>query len=120
MFQEWSIPSRACSAPEYVIKPNVGGSSIGTMMADSPSSLLSAIEEVLAVYDDVLIEKRIRGREATCGVVENFRNERIYRLPSIEIIPPDGVDFFAADVKYTGETQEICPGRFKPEEKKSA
>lgn len=105
--------------PEYVVKPIAGGSSLGTRMAHSPATLIAALEAVLETYDDVLVEKRIRGREATCGVVENFRNEKVYRLPSIEIVPPQHSDFFAADVKYTGETDEICPGRFKTHEKRA-
>lgn len=104
--------------PEYVVKPIAGGSSIGTKMADSSKTLILAIEELLETFDDILVEKRIRGREATCGVVENFRDQCFYRLPTIEIIPPQNSDFFAAEVKYTGETEEICPGRFKLEEKK--
>lgn len=104
--------------PEYVIKPISGGSSIGTVMAHSTSSLITALEQTLETHNDVLVEQRIRGREATCGIVENFRNEKLYRLPVIEIVPPAQTDFFAAEVKYTGETEEICPGRFKKEEKR--
>lgn len=98
--------------PEYVVKPLCGGSSIGTRMAASPRELFDVLERGLTVHDDFLVEQRIRGREATCGVLENFRNERVYRLPAIEIVPPPQVDYFAAEVKYTGETEEICPGRF--------
>ena len=32
-------------------------------------------------------------------------------------MPPAKNKFFSADVKYTGETEEICPGRFTKEEK---
>lgn len=104
--------------PEYVIKPVAGGSSIGTRMANSPKTLVARLEEALDTHDDLLVEQRIRGREATAGIVENFREQRRYRLPSIEIVPPAQSDFFAADVKYTGETEEICPGRFRTHEKK--
>jgi len=103
--------------PEYVIKPIAGGSSIGTQMAYSPSTLITAIETAFELHEDLLVEQRIRGREATCGIVNNFRNKQAYRLPTIEIVPPANADFFAADVKYTGETEEICPGRFKKNEK---
>ena len=103
--------------PEYVVKPISGGSSIGTLMAKGPIELASTLESSLKTYDDLLVEQRIRGREATCGVVENFRNKKVYSLPVIEIVPPAKSDFFEASVKYTGETEEICPGRFKKEEK---
>lgn len=105
--------------PEYVVKPVSGGSSIGTQMAHSPSTLLAALEIALASYDEVLVEKRIRGREVTCGVVENFREQSLYRLPTIEIVPPAHADYFAADVKYTGETEEICPARLNTKIKRS-
>jgi D-alanine-D-alanine ligase len=38
-------------------------------------------------------------------------------LPAIEIVPPPSAQFFSADVKYSGETEEICPGRFSKDEK---
>jgi D-alanine-D-alanine ligase len=67
--------------------------------------------------DECMIEERIRGREATCGLLENFREHALYALPVIEIIPPATHDFFSADVKYTGETTELVPGRFSYDEK---
>lgn len=103
--------------PEYVVKPVASGSSIGTKIVKSPKALIDAIDELLGTYDDVIVEQRIFGREATCGVVENFRDQCFYCLPAIEIVPPQKSEYFSADVKYTGETEEICPGRFKKEEK---
>lgn len=104
--------------PEYVVKPTNGGSSIGLETANSPATLIAAIERALSVYDDVLVEQLLRGREATCGVVENFRNQGLYRLPTVEIALPPGTNLYSADVKTTGSAHEICPGRFKTEEKK--
>lgn len=104
--------------PEYVVKPIASGSSIGTAIVDSPKKLIFVLEDLLRVYDDVLVEQRIFGREATCGVVERFRDQKLYRLPSIEIVPPPHSSFFDNNVKYSGETDEICPGRFKAEEKR--
>ncbi|NCN52218.1 D-alanine--D-alanine ligase [Candidatus Parcubacteria bacterium] len=104
--------------PEYVIKPISSGSSVGTMMVKNPTLLASALSDALNIYDQVLVEKRIVGKEATCGVLNRFRGEELYALPAIEIIPPQKSDFFSADVKYTGETEEVCPGRFTHTEKK--
>lgn len=104
---------------EYVLKPVSGGSSIGTMIARGPAELAKALHESFKERSEVLVEKRIRGREATCGVVERFRNEKMYVLPAVEIVPPAGAEFFAANVKYTGETEEICPARFSHEEKRA-
>ena len=102
--------------PEYVIKPVFGGSSIGTVLA-TQGSLVRSIVAALEENDEIIVEKRIHGKEATVGILENFRSQLHYQLPEIEIVPPPQADFFSADVKYTGETQEICPGRFSKSEK---
>ena len=104
--------------PQYVIKPISSGSSAGTMMVKNSALLPQALNDALSIYDQVLVEKRIIGKEATGGVINRFRGEDIYALPPIEIVPPEKAEFFSADVKYTGETLEICPGNFSREEKR--
>lgn len=103
--------------PKYVLKPNCGGSSIGMKLASNPQELGIALKELLKDHDDLLIEEYISGREATVGILENYREQKLYHLPSIEIIPPESAGYFAAEVKYNGETEEICPGRFQDHEK---
>ena len=98
--------------PRYVVKPAKGGSSIGTTIIEGKDMLLAAIAKGLETYDQLLVEECIAGVEATCGVINNFRNEEVYVLPPIEIVPPQGAGFFDYRVKYDGSTQEICPGRF--------
>jgi len=102
----------ASFGPEYVLKPTMSGSSHGVVMVSGDADLEAALMVMFDRYDEFMIEERIRGVEATCGVIENFRNQSLYSFPPIEIIPPNSHDFFAADVKYTGATTEICPGRF--------
>lgn len=102
--------------PEYVIKPVGGGSSIGTVLSNR-SNLLKAVQNAFLTNDEILVEQRILGKEATVGILENFRDTEYYQLPAIEIVPPPSASFFSADVKYSGETQEICPGRFSKDEK---
>ncbi len=103
--------------PEYVIKPVFSGSSHGVHMVDNPERLEALLKAVLADFDECMVEERIRGVEATCGVLENFRDTDVYVLPPIEIVPPPTHDYFSADIKYNGATTEICPGRFSYEEK---
>ncbi len=98
--------------PEYVIKPVASGSSVGTMMVKNPALLESALRSAFEHYDKVIVEKRIHGREATCGVIERYRDQHLYSLPPIEIVPPQSADFFDYKVKYDDTTKEICPGRF--------
>lgn len=103
--------------PKYVVKPVTGGSSVGTVCVGSELMLEKALDTALSVYDKVLVEEFIDGKEATCGVVEDFRHKKLYVLPPIEIVPPKDAGFFDYKVKYDGSTEEICPGRFTREEK---
>jgi len=98
--------------PEYIIKPIANGSSVGTKHVREGEALEKIIEESLLDYDVILVEEFIRGREATGGVLEDFRNERIYAFPSVEIIPPRECAFFNKEAKYNGKTQLICPSNF--------
>lgn len=103
--------------PECVVKPVAGGSSIGMRIVQGAGELAKALQDALCERDEVLVEERIRGKEATCGVLERFRGEELYVLPAIEIVPPEEESFFTYAAKYSGKSDEICPGRFTAREK---
>ncbi len=102
---------------ELFIKPLKTGSSHGARYAPNKELLTTHIRELLQNYDELLIEEYIRGREATVGILHDFRNQAIYALPAIEIVPPNGEPAFSYENKYNGKTAEIVPGRFSYEEK---
>jgi len=95
-----------------IVKPASGGSSLGTKLVHTFHELGEAIEHALQYSKKVLVEEFIRGREATCGVVENARGEKLYALLPIEIKKHPKRHFFDYEAKYSGETEEICPGSF--------
>lgn len=95
-----------------VVKPVGWGSSVGVRIVGGYQPVYEAVISLLNDgANGVLIEERITGIEATAGVVEGLRGSDLYSLPPIEIVPP-AYDFFSYDAKYSGRTQEICPGRF--------
>ncbi len=98
-----------------VVKPVKWGSSVGVSIVGGPAAVGDAIRKVIDGSGGVLVEELIKGKEATVGVVEGMRGEELYVLPPIEIVPPQS-DFFSYDAKYSGATQEICPGRFSKDE----
>lgn len=103
-------------AQPVVVKPVRWGSSVGVTIAGGHAPIVKAVRELLHEgAQGVLVEELIRGREATAGVVEGLRDEELYALPIIEIVPPSG-DFFSYGAKYSGETIENCPGNFTKEE----
>jgi len=103
--------------PEYVIKPALGGSSHGVIMVSGSNELADGIKISLQAYEECLVEERIRGTEATCAVLGDFRGYTLYALPPVEIIPASGHNYFDNVAKYDGSTTEICPGRFAYNEK---
>lgn len=105
-------------SPSWVVKPASSGSSKGISIVHSFNNLIDAIEKAAALDSKIIIEEYIKGREATCGVVDNFRNQKYYSLPVIEIIPPFEHEFFDYQAKYNGETREICPANFDMETKR--
>lgn len=102
---------------ELFVKPVSGGSSIGARYVAKPEDLKEAITQLLQIYEQIVIEEFIRGREATVGVLGNFRDTEIYTLPIVEIVPPDGDSVFSHEHKYSGRTQKIIPARFSYHEK---
>ena len=99
-----------------VVKPVGLGSSVGVSVVKRFDELEPAILKAFGYSPKIIIEQFVRGKEATCGVVDNFRGEKIYSLLPIEIRPAKGNGFFDYSAKYGGGSEEICPGNFTKEE----
>lgn len=99
------------------VKPAIGGSSVGASLAENYHALAWGLERAFAVAPKVLVEEYIKGREATVGVIDNFRNESAYVLMPVEIIPPPEHSFFNYEAKYGGKSTERVPGNFSQSEK---
>ena len=63
-----------------IVKPANSGSSIGTSIATSFKELKDAVDLALTHAQRVLVEEFVKGKEATCGVVESMRGEHLYAL----------------------------------------
>lgn len=101
-----------------VIKPVHEGSSLGLSLAQSEEELLEGIERALRHDTHVMVEKYIKGRELTVGVLGN---DELEPLPVIEIVPGEEFSFFDYDAKYKpGATEEICPARISEDATKLA
>lgn len=99
-----------------VIKPINKGSSVGVSVVRDFKSLVETMESLYVSSEKILIEEYIAGKEATVGVIEKFRNQDVYPLLPIEIRTPTQKSFFDYEAKYTGITEEVCPGNFSREE----
>lgn len=108
VFKKYPLP--------VIVKPTSGGSSVGMDLVYDYKYLDEAIKKAFEHSRSVMIEEYIKGREATCGVVDNYREKDFYTLPPIEIRHNN--KFFDYDAKYGGKSEEIVPGYFSDEEKK--
>src|SRR3989344_913530 len=100
-----------------VVKPLTGGSSVGVSIVDDKESLYNAVSLVLGEGKRVIIEEYINGKEATCGIIEQYRGDPLYVTLPIEIRPSAGHRFFDYAAKYENASEEICPGNFSVIEK---
>ncbi len=92
-----------------VVKPAREGSTIGISIVRTEEELTRALKEAGKYDEEILVEKFMKGREITVGILEDIP------LPVIEIVPKSG--FYDYHSKYTkGETQYIIPARL-PREK---
>ena len=100
------VDAKALDMPVFV-KPNAGGSSLGTTKVKDASQLTEAIKSAFACDDEVIIERFVAGTEVTCGCYKT--RERMVLLPLTEVVTSN--DFFDFDAKYNGQVSEITPAR---------
>lgn len=93
------------------VKPNCGGSSIGTSRVNSAEEFHMALDKAFREDAQVIIEQFIEGTEVTCGVIK--RNGKITALPITEIVSKK--EFFDFEAKYQGASEEITPARISAE-----
>lgn len=92
----------------FVIKPAAGGSSVGISIIKSKTGLRVGLRKAFRENERVMIQEYIKGREFTCGVLED-KNGKPFALPPTEIIPKTSV-FFDYRAKYKiGGSLEITP-----------
>ena len=92
-----------------VVKPCDCGSSVGVSIVNSREELDSALALACAFGSRVIVEKMIKGREFSVGILDGEA------LPPIEIIPKEG--FYDYKNKYQGGlTEEICPAELSDEQ----
>jgi D-alanine-D-alanine ligase len=95
-----------------VVKPVLGGSSIGISIVKSKENLTKAINLAFKYDQEILIEEYIKGIEVSCSVIED--NGEVLVLPLVEICPKN--EFFDYKSKYNDKLcQEIIPARVSDE-----
>ena len=104
-------PAAAGTIPPFlpcVVKPCSGGSSVGTSIVTDPEDYAPALALAFRSGGRALVERYIRGRELTVGLLDGKA------MPVVEIIPKSG--FYDYKNKYqAGAATELCPAPIGPE-----
>jgi len=87
-----------------IVKPVSSGSSTGVTLVNGFNELESTLRELTNEHDMVMIEEYIKGKEASCGVIQDFRDEDIYVLPVVEVDKQ--------------RCSNMCPSSFTKDEKR--
>ena len=125
IFRREDVPSPEVLAGELyrtfpqpcVVKPVSKGSSIGISVAQTPDEITVALTTAFSISEKILVEEFIAGREAVCGVVEQFRGSPYYSLLPVEVVLPENHRFFNFETRYSEGGNHRCPGNFSTEEK---
>lgn len=96
-----------------VIKPRREGSSIGVHICDDPEQLYQALLQELSIYDEMIVQRYIPGRELTVSILELDGKPQV--LPILELKPKRR--FYDYTAKYTPNmTQFILPAPLSQQE----
>jgi D-alanine-D-alanine ligase len=99
-----------------ILKPDQGGSALGTQVVRNATELPAAMVGCFAYGDAVLAERFIDGAEVSVAVVERDSGPRA--LPAVEIVAESGVYDYTA--RYTaGLTDFFAPARLSEETAKA-
>ncbi|MFM7021923.1 MAG: D-alanine--D-alanine ligase [Flavobacteriales bacterium] len=94
------------------VKPNNGGSSVGTFKVKNAEELENALKEAFKHDDEIIVEEFVQGREFTCGVM-GFGG-KIQALPLTEVMPKS--EFFNFADKYGDDgAKEETPANLSAE-----
>jgi D-alanine-D-alanine ligase len=93
-----------------VVKPVNEGSAVGVSIVKSYNDLEKTINKTIEIFPWLMAQKFIKGKEATCGVLE--KNGKAAALPPTRILP-NLSEFYDYKSKYqTGGSSHICPADF--------
>ncbi len=90
-----------------IVKPRSEGSSVGTEVCYNEQELKDSVERGLKEFGDIIVEKFIKGKEVTVGILGSGRKS--FALPILELRVKNR-EFYDYTAKYTkGETEFIIP-----------
>lgn len=101
-----------------IVKPAVGGSSIGVYLVSNPQEAFEKVQEIFArgLDDNALIEPFCKGQEFTIVVFENLQGEPVALIPTEIEVNNKSNEIFDFRKKYlpTNQAAYHTPPRWSP------
>ena len=72
----------------WIVKPILGSASTHTYIVTTFSELISILDYLSDLFDEILVEEYIEGKEVVSAILEGYRNEKHYVVPPREIVKP--------------------------------
>lgn len=72
----------------WIVKPILGSASTHTYLVTTFSELISTLDFLSDMFDEILIEEYIEGREVVSAILEGYRDEKHYAVPPREVVKP--------------------------------
>lgn len=70
----------------WIVKPILGSASTHTYLVTSFSELISILDHLADLFNEILIEEYIEGKEVVSAILEDYRNEKHYAMPPHEVV----------------------------------
>lgn len=106
IFRSYNLP--------VLIKSSRGGGSHGLTLARTFGEIIFGLKNAFAHSPKVMVEEYIRGREISCTLVENFRDNEVYAFPLAEILKDR--EIMDREMKSASNYRSVFPARIKREE----
>ncbi len=75
----------------WIVKPILGSASTHTYLVTTFSELISMLDYLSDMFDEILVEEYIEGKEVVSAVLKDYRNEEHYVVPPREIVKPEKI-----------------------------
>lgn len=95
--------------PPYVVKPVATGTAIGVRVVRTIQDLPAVLSELFEHYDALIIEEFTPGEKVSVGIIEGFRNEKLYALPPSKFVMPQGFTIAELGAHEHEKAAHMCP-----------
>lgn len=75
----------------WIVKPILGSASTHTYLVTTFAELISTLDYLSDLFDEILVEEYIEGKEVVSAILKNYRNENHYVMPPREVVKPEKI-----------------------------